>query len=162
MSPKLFLSQLLCLFPFKEKKPSKYFLDSCLEFFSCFSCDLTIDGYFYSASECLARELINNESSVPQVGFFMLTSIMSSALAPETTHSLSMRSSQSLCTDALKDLSKGKVASCAKPCWMIMHCLAMAIFVWWFCHVWGYLSCAKITLYPHSGQTGIDFAEVKG
>lgn len=39
-----------------------------------------------------------------------------SVLAPETTHSVRMESSLSLCTDALEDLSKGKAASCAKPC----------------------------------------------
>jgi len=52
----------------------------------------------------------------PSVFFFLLTSIMTSALAPETMHSLRMESSLTLCTDALKDHSKGKAASCARPC----------------------------------------------
>ena len=64
----------------------------------------------------------------------MLTNVMTSALAPDTVHSPRMESSLSLCTDALKDLSKEKAASCA----------------------------ARITLYAYCGQTEIDFAEVKG
>lgn len=71
---------------------------------------------FIKPPTCLARGLINNESSIPKWVFFMLTTIMTSALAPETMHSLRMECSLSLCTDALKDLSKGKAASCAKRC----------------------------------------------
>lgn len=48
--------------------------------------------------------------------FFILTAVMTSALAPETLHSPRMESSLSLCTDALKELSKEKAASCAKLC----------------------------------------------